>query len=183
MKAVENMEPARVTVLYNEEKPSLMYLVDGKPVYGFVGKMADQKFYEALDRGYAIQLTAKKMNTQAKIRQFHAILAKKGLMDLKADILAGYGVESTKDLKEMQLDELINRLQTVQVSQELRDARSLVLNLLTKLDITGSKEDGWKRVNEYLLQPRIAGKMLYELTEKELKECALRLRSVISKSH
>lgn len=177
------VEPGRVTVLYNSEKGDLMYLVDGKPVYGFGrGNIADKKFYEALESGFNIQLTAKKMDTQSKIRQFHAILAKKGLMDLKADLLASYGVESTKQLNEQQLDELISRLQTVQVSKELREARSLVLALLNKLSINGNKIDGWNAVNDYLLQPRISGKKLYDMTEKELDACALRLRSIIYKS-
>ena len=180
---VDSITPERVTVLYNSEKRDLMYLIDGKPHHGFVGTMADKKFMEALDRGFNIQLIAKKMDTQAKIRQFHAILAKKGIMDLKHDILAEYGVISTKDLKETQLDELINRMQTVQVSQELRDARSIVLDMLNKIGITGSKITGWDKVNEYLLQPRIAGKQLYEMNSDELKACSLRLRSIIYKSH
>ncbi len=180
---ITKIDPVRVTVEYDSIENILTYFVDGVRQYGFCGPLVEEKFHEALESGFNIQLTAKKMDIKDKIRQFHAILAKKGLMDLKQDIIAEYGVKSTKELSEMQLDELINRMQTVSVSQELRDARSLVLNLLSKLNITGSKEDGWKRVNEYLLQPRIAGKVLYDMTEKELKECALRLRSVISKSH
>jgi len=178
---IEKINPDRVTVLYNSDKGILSYLVDRIPHHGFIGKMADQKFYEALERGFNVQLIEKTMDNKAKIRQFYAILAKKGLMDLKPDILAKYGVRSTTELTEQQLDDEINHLQTVQVNQELRDARSIVLNLLSKLNITGSREDGWKRVNEYLLQPRISGKVLYEMNTTELKDCSLRLRSIIQK--
>jgi len=180
-KSIENVDVHRVTVLYQVSKQNLMYLVDGKPVYGFVGHYAERKFYEALDKGYNVVIKSEIMDTQAKIRQFHAILAKKGLLDLKHDIIAEYGVKSSKDLTEMQLDELINKLQTVSVTQELRDARSKVLNLLNKLGITGSKQDGWEKVNNYLLQPRISGKKLYEMTSKELNDTSLRLRSIIYK--
>jgi hypothetical protein len=176
------IDPGRVTVAYDSNMNLLTYYVDGVRQYGFNGPLVDEKFYEALDSGFNIQLTSIKMDTQAKIRQFHAILAKKGLMDLKVDLLASYGVESTKQLKESELDELINKLQSVQVSKELREARSLVLTLLNKLEISGNKIDGWNAVNDYLLQPRISGKKLYDMTEKELDACALRLRSIIYKS-
>jgi hypothetical protein len=180
--ALTKIDPARVTVLYDPRMHDMTYYVDGVRQYGFNGPLVDCKIQEALESGFSIQLTSVKMDTQTKIRQFHAILAKKGIMDLKAEILAAEGVESTKDLSEIQLDDLINRLQTVQVSSDVREFRSLVLNLLGKLGITGSKEEGWNRVNEYLMQPRISGKTLYAMTGTELKDCAARLRSIIHKA-
>ncbi len=51
------------------------------------------------------------MSNPAKIKQFHALLSATGLMDMKADILGGCGVESSKDLSDVQITEVINRLQ------------------------------------------------------------------------
>jgi len=177
----KKVDPKRVKILFSPNNEELHGLIDGIPSFKMTGDEADKTFYEALDSGFNVELIDFKMDKKDKIRQFHAILAKKGLMDLKADLLASYSARSTKELNEHQLDELINRLQTVQVSHDLRESRSLVLTLLSKLGITGSKEDGWNRVNEYLLQPRISGKQLYEMNETELTDCSKRLRAIIGK--
>jgi hypothetical protein len=181
---IEKVDPARITVHYNAEKASLMYFIDGHAQFGFSGRLADKRFYESLDKGYKINLINDTMDTKkAKIRQFRAILAKKGLLDLKNDIIAQYGVSSTSDLSETQLDEQIYKLNTTGVPVEIRDMRSTILNLLKKLDVSGSKEEGWENVNNYLKQPRISGKVLYEMNTVELKDCASRLRSIIYKAN
>jgi hypothetical protein len=45
-----------------------------------------------------------------KIRVFHAMLAKANLMTQKETILSSYDVQSTKQLSEVQIDQLINWL-------------------------------------------------------------------------
>lgn len=45
-----------------------------------------------------------------KIRVFHAMLAKANLMHQKENILSGYDVQSTKQLSDRQIDELIDWL-------------------------------------------------------------------------
>ncbi len=118
-----------------------------------------------------------------KIRIFHAILARTGLMDYKKDMLAPYGVESTKELTERELDELISNLQRhederkQETDAQLRKLRSQVLNILQRMGIYKTNED-WRHVNNYLKQPRIAGKLLYEMSIDELRSLIKKLRSI-----
>lgn len=116
---------------------------------------------------------------------FHKLLYKIGAMECKAEILAGYGVTSTIDLTERQLDEVINRLkrdlQKVATNNELKTWRSNVLTLLTKMHIQVVNGD-WSGVNNYMSHPRIAGKKLNECTVDELKEVCRKLRSIIKKA-
>lgn len=124
-------------------------------------------------------------NLKSKRKLAGALLAERGLMANKADVLSGYGVERIRDLSGPQLDQLIDGLRAIprkdtraDAPAEIRKARSVVLNLLDDLGIK-AKNGNWKPVNDYLLQPRIAGKVLYSMTEEELKTCAVRLRQVV----
>lgn len=47
------------------------------------------------------------MTNAKKIQRFHALLHRANLMQQKRNILNGYGVESTKDLSDFELDGLI----------------------------------------------------------------------------
>jgi hypothetical protein len=121
-----------------------------------------------------------------KIKRFHVLLRSAGIEQSKADILSGYGVESTKDLSEKQLDELIIRLVKMEqtktvVSPELRKARSVVLNLLTTMGIYDNS-GSWTRVNAYLLDKRICGKILYECSLEDLQNLAVKLRVINKKT-
>lgn len=119
-----------------------------------------------------------------KIRKFNAQLTGLGLQHTKEDILSGYGVESTLELSEAQLDELIERLSKMQTDktktpEPIRRKRSVVLDLLTQMGIYNPESaTRWKRVNEYLLNPRIAGKLMYEMNEEELDKLARKLRAI-----
>lgn len=113
--------------------------------------------------------------------RFHALLSRVGIMDQKANILAGYDVESTSDLTIEQLQEVNDRLRQMldkknEAPREVRKLRSKVLNLLTALNVF--KDNNWTRVNEYLMQPRICGKLLYELNEEELKKLIRKLTAI-----
>jgi hypothetical protein len=122
-----------------------------------------------------------------KLRQhFNILLQTVGISNSKADILAGYGVESTTELSEQQLVELIDRLRLMEHNKEnapkiIRTERSIVLNLLTKLGIY-EDSGSWTRVNVFLLDKRIAGKLLYEMNELELQKLQHKLRAIINKS-
>lgn len=124
------------------------------------------------------------MSTTHKIKTFHALLNSLGLRDQKATMVQAYGVESTKDLTDAQLDKLINSLRRMQKSPqtppEIRRGRSTVLDLLTRLGVYKDNRD-WNRVNKYLLNPRICGKLLYELDKEELKSLAKKLRAILKK--
>lgn len=105
-------------------------------------------------------------------------------MGEKEAILSPYGAERIRELAEPQIDELIDGLKPLPRAKakdappEVRKARSLVLCLLDDLGVK-PKQGNWDAVNAYLSNPRIAGKPLYAMSEKELAACAVRLRSVI----
>ena len=118
-----------------------------------------------------------------KIKTFHALLARLRLMSYKEDMLAGYGVESTTELDEWELDELINRLrhQEQQLHHkhdaEIRGLRSVALTIMQRMGIYRHNGD-WGAVNSFLLNPRVAGKLLFELRADELRELNKKLRSI-----
>lgn len=120
-----------------------------------------------------------------KIIQFHTLLHKVGIMDQKEAILEGFGVTSSKDLSDLQITEVISRLQRMSdarynVPESTRRKRSTILDLLVRLDVYKNNGD-WSRVNKYLMQPRIAGKLLYEMDETELDALARKLRAILKK--
>lgn len=127
----------------------------------------------------------------AKIKRIHALLANTGLMHSKHDILHhSYGVESTTQLTLEQMDHFIDRLQSLQgkrkqASDDIRRARSVVLRILSRMGIMDSQDPSiqyvptdWKRVNAYLSDSRICGKLLYECNLQELKALAEKLRMI-----
>lgn len=122
-------------------------------------------------------------NKKLKIKTFHALLARLGIMSYKADMLSGYGVESTSYLEEWELDELIQRLRDEELARrhkhdaELRSLRSIALTVLQRMGIYKDSRS-WRQVNEYLLNPRIAGKLLYELKPDELRALIKKLRGI-----
>ena len=129
--------------------------------------------------------TTQPKNLTNKRKLLGQLLVERGLMNHKLDVLSPYGVEQIRDLSADQLDELIDGLKRVErkkpakeVPVEVRKARSTVLNLLDDIGIKGKGKD-WSAVNNYLLQPRISGKVLYEMSLEELKTCAVKLRAVI----
>lgn len=128
--------------------------------------------------------------TTKKIRAFYGLLKSMNLMHQKEEILGSYNVASTKDLTGDQLDDLIRRLnveaQRTNVSPEPKRAdsqtrywRSVNIDLLTRLGV--HINGNWKRVNEYLLNPKIAGKELYVLNVPELKALSIKLRMIQTK--
>lgn len=121
---------------------------------------------------------------------FYAALRAAGLETQKEALLSGYGAESVKDLTAKELKELTDRLNAIaaerkpkEVSESekaTRKKRSTCLDLLTRLGVY-SGSDSWARVNAYLMLPRIAGKLLYEMSDDELDALARKLRSVYAK--
>ncbi len=128
---------------------------------------------------------------KVKIKAMHALLAQKGLMQSKADILAGYGVESSKDLTVTQLNDLLDwlkgqktptqhRQERVAAPPELRKVRSQSMDLLTRLGVyvdSGS----WARVNAYLQQPQIGCKPLYDTTVADCVALNKKLYAILDK--
>jgi hypothetical protein len=173
----------KIKAVYEPLGNRLTMYKDNKVVYGYVGSVAHSKMLECATK--RIDITFKNSDDMEKkklIKQMHAMMAKKGLMHLKPDILGVFEVESTKDLTYEQLETVIMWLNETDSEYELRQKRSVVLYWLGRLGIKGSKQEGWDDVNRYLMQPRIAGKMLYEMSVKELDECTARLRMIHSKA-
>jgi hypothetical protein len=179
---MKTLEQTITKAIYDPFHSRITFFKGDKPSHGFVGAIALKKFFECTaDKN--IELIIKgddNMEKSQLIQQFHAILSAKGIMDMKSEIVGSYGVKSTKDLSEIQLTEIISNLNNQQ-NQLIIKKRSEVLDLLGVLDVRGSKLIGWDYVNNYLLQPRISGKKLYEMSVDELKDCAKRLRMIISK--
>lgn len=123
------------------------------------------------------------MPDKTRLKRLHAALNAAGLMPNKPEMLASYGVDSSKDLTNEQADELTSRVNDFNSSKKkdtprpIRRAQSTVLTLLNGLGIYADNGD-WGRVNAYLLQPRIAGKLLYEMNLDELKQLANKLRAI-----
>jgi len=124
-------------------------------------------------------------NSKILIRRFYGLLAEKNMREHKEAILAGFEVTSTKDLTNNQLLDLIETLSRIEspkteVPKELREARSAVLKALDALDVKAINGD-WDHVNNYLKQPRIAGKVLYQCTVEELKALIPKLKIIARK--
>ncbi len=125
------------------------------------------------------------MDRNPLYKKMHALLRELGIADSKEDILAGYGVESSKELSDSDLVHLVARLDEmkrgkVSVTDEVRNHRSSILAQLQKMNIYSTNND-WTKVNAFLLQPRIAGKVLYEMNAEELRTLKMKLHAIFEK--
>lgn len=178
------MKTQTITYAYDPAARSLTVYIDGKPRGGFLGATAERKFNELLTSGAEISITA--MNAEAfkkiLIRQFHAALAKQGIIVHKESIVAGYGAESTAELNIDQLKELVAKYSTGERSKraddpaDIRALRSDILTLLNKLGIyvTGNN---WDAVNSFCLDK--AGKLLYQMNKEELVKARKQFNSIL----
>jgi len=122
------------------------------------------------------------MNTQErnkKLQQLHVMLIKLGAIDCKGDLLSDYNVSSSRDLSDRDLDALLERVQNGASNRHSSDPnikawRSNVLVNLTKYGIYSTPAD-WKRVNAFLLDKRISGKLLYEMGVAEMQALCKKL--------
>lgn len=73
--------------------------------------------------------------------------------------------------------ELAHRAKTTPAPDAIRRLRSQVLAHLTKLGMYASPED-WTKVNRFLLQRRICGRLLYMLDTEELQALVRKLRAI-----
>jgi hypothetical protein len=119
-------------------------------------------------------------------RKMHALLREIGIENSKPFLLEGYGVEHTKDLPDKDLMHLVDRL--VKMKEEKMDHqnadkkhwRSVVLSILNKYGVYVTNNN-WDDVNRLLLDPRVGGKIMYEMSKEELQAAAIRLRVILSK--
>jgi hypothetical protein len=116
------------------------------------------------------------------LRKFHALLRELNIMDQKEAILEGYGYESARDLPDHLLEDAIHRLVQHRdgANAGIRRLRSDILCILQDMGIY-QNNNSWSRVNEYLLNPKIAGKLLYQMDDDELTALRVKLNSILSK--
>jgi len=180
------METTKQNRITYDPQRSRMIVENNGRTFGFVGKIAEEKFIESLESGIDVIITDMSDNNERKrkIRVLRAIWIKLGIDDMRESILEPYGVKSTADLTLDQLNELLrgfsdnnNRNET---SKPVRDMRSRVLVQLQELGVYNNDRN-WDHVNNFLLDKRVAGKKLYEMTLSELKALEIKLRSIVAK--
>jgi hypothetical protein len=125
------------------------------------------------------------MERKQKNSLVHVLMQKAGVREHKESILEPYGVESVTVLEEAHIDELIERLQRLpelkktDTPKAVRQLRStVILAAEAYLNTKISDPESWGRFNGLLLNKRIAGKMLWELTEDELKTVNKKIRAL-----
>jgi hypothetical protein len=125
------------------------------------------------------------MVSQAQIKQFYVLLGKLKLKEQKESLLSGYNVSSSKNMTAANMKQLISRLlkmQETETTTGVRKQRSIMLALLTDMGIYNCTDKGsWSAVNALMLNPRISGKVMYEMDEAQLKSAILRVRAMKSK--
>ena len=89
---------------------------------------------------------------------------------------------SLRAMKQHEFDEMCDALAARKLEennyyeQQLRKARSSVLLRINRLGI--STLDNWDEVNAFLMSPKIAGKLLYEMNLEELKALVKKLEAI-----
>ncbi len=172
------------TYVYEYDPSALILNIikNGKPFGGFKGPAAEVQFQRLLETGADITISDMSNSIKnARVRRLRAMWVKQGIDQYRDAILQEYGVSSTADLNLQQLDELIDRFNTkADVTAHTRTLRSDVMVTLDKLGVYVDNGD-WQRVNAFLMQPRIAGKLLYQMSDDELLALNRKLRAMLAK--
>lgn len=155
---------------------------------GYCGIVANEKLTSILmenDPNTEIIMTDSEVAYRRKLnRTLHYHLAARAVnAKVYKALLAQYDAESSTELSNEIMEELIEDVKCLQTPEDVRKERSGILHILSKLGIRGSAEDGWTAVNAYLRSPKIAGKTLYEMTYDELILCRRKLRSIYYKTN
>jgi len=114
----------------------------------------------------------------------HALLRNLRIESAKPHILAGYGVDHTSELTDKDLDHLVKRLEQTRANrmnyedQDMKHWRSILMNLLNRYGVYATADD-WSHVNRFLLDKRVSGKLLFEMSLKELQQTCVRVRAIL----
>lgn len=128
----------------------------------------------------------KTMDRLRLYKKMHVLLNEIGIESSKTALLEGYGVEHTNQLSDEDLQHLVDRLIRMKEEKdnfqesEKKHWRSVVLTLCNKYGVYVTNND-WTEVNNLLLEKRVGGKLLYEMTKEELQMVALKLRMILAK--
>lgn len=180
------MTDTKTIIQYDIKATELVMINPDGHKSGLTGKRAEQKFMEIIAQGsseYEIVMTDGEIAKRRKLnKELHYHLNARAVVPaLYSALLAQHGVESSTQLSVEELEELVSEIKCLQSPEDVRKERSGILFLLGKLGIRGSVEEGWDAVNNYLRNPRVAGKTLYEMTYQELVECRKRIRAILWK--
>jgi hypothetical protein len=130
------------------------------------------------------------MNRKQKNSLFHQLLAKAGIREQKEALLEPYNVESITELSEEDIDALLNRLarmpemKKTDASPSVRRARSNVIMAVEDYyNINIKTPESWDKLNGLMMDKRVAGKMLFEMSEAELKTTVKKLKAMTRKTN
>ena len=180
------MKTKKLRYEFDPEADRLAIFDGDKNLGGFIGKGATREFLEALEKGAEVSITNRNngMEKSKKVQRLRAIWISQGIDNHREAILEGYGVSSTADLNVAQLDELIRQYSAEYhkpASEDTRNLRSSILTLLTRLGVYNTSDD-WAAVNQFLMDKRIAGKLMYQCTDDELRNLKRKLHNIIRKT-
>jgi hypothetical protein len=169
--------------IYDPDRPELVVYDGDKPMGGFIGEMAEKQFAKLLETDAHIEISnmySKEKQRKQLTQKLMAIWTSLGINNIRKDIIKPYGVISTTELSIEQLTGLINAF-SVQYRDEPtaseRKLRSQVMVLLTRYGVYESQDD-WHKVNKFLMNPRIAGKLLFQMSETETQALIRKLHSM-----
>lgn len=118
--------------------------------------------------------------------KMHAIIKELHLERAKPGLLAGYGVAHTNELSDEDLQHLVDRLDQMQKDKldahnaipEIKHWRSVLLTLLNRYGVYSTPDD-WSHINRVLMDKRVAGKLIYQMSIEELKATCVRMRAIL----
>ena len=134
-----------------------------------------------------IMATNNKKRVHGRYGRFWGLIGKNDRID-KDELVSQFTDGRTTHLHEMTKDEYEEMCDTIaerrlqdrnSYRERIRKARSSVLLRVGRLGI--NTVDNWDEVNAFLLSPKIAGKLLYEMDLDELKELTRKLEAIIRK--
>ncbi|MBQ5582004.1 MAG: hypothetical protein IIU68_01465 [Bacteroidales bacterium] len=115
--------------------------------------------------------------------RFWAIFGQQQHID-KDELVLQFTDGRTTHLSQMKADEynelcdaLEGRYNKTAYEQQIKKARSAVLLRVGRLGI--NTIDNWDEVNAFLLSPKIAGKLLYEMSVEEMKALVKKLEAIL----
>ena len=124
--------------------------------------------------------------TDPKVIRFNILINElfpQNKAEAKEGILSGYGVTSSKELTQEQLNEAVAGLEAEKekrkapIDKPIQIKRSQCLTLLTKIGIDTTS---WPKVNKYLEQPRLLnGKRMYDLDLEGLEALRKKLYNIL----
>jgi len=102
------------------------------------------------------------------------------MQEAKEHLLDAWGVSSTLELTDKQLDEIIQHLKELQAEKQvsktdqIKHWRHKCLRVMSKIIDTSD----WNRVNAFMMDKRVSGKHLYEHSIEELQALHRKLNQI-----